>query len=192
MKHRNVHWFVVLILLCTSELWASVFGDVRGIVHDPQHRPIAGASIRLRSRSSDFSRTTQTNTDGEFLFRAVPIGQYLVTIESPGFNRIEQPLTVISDSAPVLHFQMVIAPLSQRVDVVANPEQTGTDAPGLITLVTREDVSRTPGADRTNSLAFITDFVPGSYKTHILLHVRGGHPVTWLVDCLLVHKSIYA
>lgn len=182
MSRRNVLWFVVLILLCTSELWASAFGDVRGIVHDPQHRPIAGASIRLRSRSSDFLRTTQTNTEGEFLFRAVPIGQYLVTIESAGFNRIEQPLTVVSDSAPVLHFQMAIAPLSQRVDVVANPEQTGTGAPGPITLVSREDVSRTPGADRTNSLAFITDFVPGAYTTHNQLHVRGGHQVTWLVD----------
>ena len=43
-------------------------------------------------------------------------------------------------------------------------------------------MSRTPGADRTNSLAFITDFVPGSYTTHNQLHVRGGHQVTWLID----------
>ncbi len=180
--NRHLILSVALVCFCVSRASASVFGDVRGIVHDPQHRPIAGANVRLRSRSSDFSRVTQTNRDGEFFFRAVPIGRYLVSIESAGFRPIEQPVTVVSDNAPVFHFQMVIAALSQRVDVIATPEQTGTDAPTPINLVSRENVDKTPGADRTNSLAFITDFVPGSYVTHNQLHIRGGHQVTWLID----------
>ena len=43
-------------------------------------------------------------------------------------------------------------------------------------------MQRTPGADRTNSLAMITDYVPGSYVVHDQLHVRGGHQVTWAID----------
>jgi len=173
---------VLFILICATNSLASVFGDVRGIVHDPQHRPIAGATIYLRARFVDFSQTTQTNSDGEFFFRAVPIGQYFLRIEFSGFSRLEQPVTVISDSVPVLHFQMAIAPVSQRVDVIATPEQVGTDSPGPTTLISREDVRQTPGADRTNSLALITDFVPGSYTTHNQMHLRGGHQVTWLID----------
>jgi outer membrane receptor for ferrienterochelin and colicin len=182
MNRNNILCLVALFLLCASEVWASVFGDVRGIVHDPQHRPIAGASIQLRARFVDFSQTTQTNSGGEFFFRAVPIGQYFLRVESAGFSNIEQPVTVVSDSVPVLHFQMAIAPVSQRVDVIANPEQIGTDSPGPVTLISRENVRTTPGADRTNSLAFITDFVPGSYTTHNQMHLRGGHQVTWLID----------
>ena len=34
------------------------------------------------------------------------------------------------------------------------------------TLLSRQDIQDTPGADRTNSLAMITDYVPGSYVTH--------------------------
>jgi hypothetical protein len=39
-----------------------------------------------------------------------------------------------------------------------------------------------PGADRTNSMAMITDYVPGAYMTHDMLHMRGGHQVSWLID----------
>ena len=51
-----------------------------------------------------------------------------------------------------------------------------------ITLVNRQEIERTPGASRSNSMAMITDFVPGAYVTHDQLHIRGGHQTSWLVD----------
>jgi outer membrane receptor for ferrienterochelin and colicin len=172
----------VFLLSCFTQSRGAVFGDVRGIVFDPQHRAVLGAAITLRSRSSDLSQTTQSNSNGEFFFRTVPIGEYTIAIESTGFTRLEKPVTVTSGNAPVLHFYMVIAPVSQRVNVTATPETRDTDSPTPITLIGRQEIARTPGSDRTNSLAFITAFVPGSYVTHNQLHVRGGHQVTWLVD----------
>ena len=50
------------------------------------------------------------------------------------------------------------------------------------TLIDREQIQQTPGASRTNSLALITNYVPGSYVTHDQLHIRGGHQVSWLID----------
>ncbi len=49
-------------------------------------------------------------------------------------------------------------------------------------LLSREDVQNTPGADRTNSMAVITDNVPGAYMVHDMLHIRGGHQFSWLID----------
>jgi outer membrane receptor for ferrienterochelin and colicin len=66
--------------------------------------------------------------------------------------------------------------------VVEAPELVGSDSPTPTTLVGREQIFRTPGADRSNSLAMITNYVPGAYITHDLLHVRGGHQVSWLID----------
>ena len=60
------------------------------------------------------------------------------------------------------------------------PEQTESFTP--TTLIDRKEISETPGATRTNSLAMITDYVPGAYVTHDQLHVRGGHQVSWLID----------
>lgn len=182
LRVRRMILCAVFVFSCVTQSRASAFGDVRGIVFDPQHHAIARASIRLHSRSSDFSQTMQSNASGEFLFRAIPIGEYTLTIESVGFNSLEQPVTVISSNAPVLHFYLAIAPVSQHVEVVASDATTGTDSPTPTTLVSREEISRAPGASRTNSLAFITNYVPGSYVTHNQLHVRGGHQVTWLID----------
>ncbi len=50
------------------------------------------------------------------------------------------------------------------------------------TFVDREQIERTPGADRTNSLAMITDYVPSAYLAHDQLHIRGGRQVSWLMD----------
>src|SRR5207248_4914311 len=64
---------------------ASIFGVVRGIVHDPQHRPIAGAAVTLKAADSDWSRTMETNGDGEFILTPVPLGDYTITVSQPGF-----------------------------------------------------------------------------------------------------------
>jgi outer membrane cobalamin receptor len=159
-----------------------VFGDVRGVVRDPQQRVIKDAKITLRARASELTLIGQTDDQGAFLLRGVPVGEYLVMIEASGFKKVEQPITVVSGSAPVLQFQLEIAPLSQSVDIVAKPELVGSDSPTQTTLVSRAEIERTPGAARSNSLGMITNYTPGAYVTHDQLHIRGGHQVTWLVD----------
>jgi outer membrane cobalamin receptor len=174
---------LVILLLCSSATaGASVLGDVRGVVRDPQQRLIKDAKITLRARASEFALTGLTGDDGAFFFLTVPIGEYLVTVEASGFRKVEQPLTVVSGSAPVLQFQLEVAPLSQSVDIVAKPELIGSDSPTPTTLVSRVEIERTPGASRSNSLSMITNYTPGAYVTHDQLHIRGGHQVSWLVD----------
>ncbi len=171
-----------LIVLSVAAAHASVFGDVRGTVLDPQQSAIAGARVTLLARSSSFTLTTQTNSAGDFSFRSVPVGEYTVAVESGGFSKSTLPLVVLSDRTTVVRVQLKIAPVSQQVEVKATPGQVGSDSPTPITLVSRKQIAQTPGASRTNSLAMITDYVPGAVVTHNQLHVRGGHQVMWLVD----------
>lgn len=173
---------VILPLYSFAPASASVLGDVRGVVRDPQQRLIKDAKITLHARASEFTLTGLTDDDGAFVFRTVPVGEYMLTVEAAGFRKVEQPLTVVSGSAPVLQFQLEVAPLSQSVDIVAKPELIGSDSPTPSTLVSRAEIEKTPGASRSNSLSMITNFTPGAYVTHDQLHIRGGHQVTWLVD----------
>ena len=179
---QTIPYCLLLVVCCAVSVSASVFGDARGTVLDPQQRPIANAKVTLVSRTSSFSRTMDTNRDGEFSFRTVPIGEYTVTVESSGFSRSESAVVVLSDRTTVLRLQLKIAPLSQQVEVKAGPGRVNSDSPTPITLVSRKQIAQTPGASRTNSLAMITDYVPGAVLTHNQLHIRGGHQVTWLVD----------
>jgi TonB dependent receptor/Carboxypeptidase regulatory-like domain/TonB-dependent Receptor Plug Domain len=174
--------FVAACLLTCTLAHATIFGRIQGIVHDPQHRPIAGATVSLHAITSDWSQTTQTDDNGEFLFTSVPVGDYKITVTQPKFDTAEQTVTVASNSSPILHFQLTIASVNQTTVVVGQAEVGNVDSVTPTTLVNRQDISQTPGADRTNSLAMITDYVPGTYVTHDMLHMRGGHQVDWLID----------
>ena len=173
--------FAALLLLGTAA-FATVFGTVRGIVHDPQHRPVPGSEVVLKAKSSDYTQKTQTDANGEFHFDAVPLGAYSVAVTDAAFAYQEQGLTVLSGTAPILHFELHLAAQNQSVTVSAEAAPGQTESVTPTTLVDREEIQETPGAARTNSLAMITDYLPGSYFTHDQLHVRGGHQVSWLID----------
>jgi hypothetical protein len=173
---------LAVFLMFGSQLHATIFGRIQGIVHDPQHRPVAGAPVKLQAITSDWSQTTQSDDNGEFSFAAVPVGDYKITVTQSKFQTSEQTVTVGSGSSPILHFQLAIATLSQSTVVVGQGEVASMDSVTPISLVDRQDISQTPGADRTNSMAMITDYTPAAYVTHDMLHMRGGHQVDWLID----------
>ena len=173
---------VATALIVPTMALATIFGSVRGIVHDPQHRPVQGAVVTLKSKTSDWSKATSTDSNGEFTFSAVPIGEYLIIVENPGFAQSQQNILIVASSVPIVHFQLPVAGPTESITVSAAPEAAPQDTATPTTMVSRLDVQRTPGASRTNSLAMITDYVPGAYITHDQLHIRGGHQVSWLVD----------
>jgi hypothetical protein len=172
--------------------FANIYGAVRGVVHDPQHRPIQGAMVMLKAKSADWAKSVTTDANGEFEINAVPLGDYSVAVASPGFEQTTQDVTVISGTVPVVHFQLQIAAANAKVTVSAASEVVATDSPTPVTLVDRLDIERTPGADRSNSLAMITDYTPGAYVTHDMLHMRGGHQTTWLLDGIPVINTAIA
>jgi hypothetical protein len=190
MNFRNASAAITLLLglfVCAACPWpapvqAEIFGTVHGIVHDPQHRPIPGADVELKAQHSDWVQRQKSNPDGEFEFSAVPLGEYTVTVTFTNFRPASQEVVVTSGSAPVLHIPMEIASVNEKAVVVGEPVSATTDSVTPTTLLSRQDIQDTPGADRTNSLAMITDYIPGSYVTHDQLHIRGGHQVSWLVD----------
>jgi hypothetical protein len=182
----------IRILTFTTTMWtvvglataafAGVFGSVRGIVHDPQHRPVQGAMVMLHSTTSDWSKTTNTDANGEFQFSAVPLGQYEVSVASPGFEQTSQTVVIESGSQPVLHYQLALATTTQTVNVTSSPVVVPTDVATPTTLIDRATIQETPGADRTNAMQMLTDYVPAAYVVHDMLHMRGGHQVEWAID----------
>jgi hypothetical protein len=163
-------------------LTATIFGTVRCLIHDPQHRPVSGASVTLRSTVTDFSKTVSTDEEGEFRFDALPLGDYAVLVEVPGFAAQQRNLTVASGSDARLHFSLTLSQAKETVQVqdtysTVNPESSTSQ-----NIVSRQQIAETPGGDRSNSLSMITDYTPGAYMVHDQIHVRGGHQISWLLD----------
>jgi hypothetical protein len=179
---RHFVRLLAVILVLHSVAFATIFGTVRGVVHDPQHRPIQGAHLTLKAQNSDWTQTRDSDGNGEFVFTSVPIGDYNVSVVSKGFQEMSQGVMVQSDTSPILHFQLGIAGAKESVIVPGTAGQATTDSVTPTTMLSRVDIQQTPGADRTNGMEMITDYVPASYVTHDMLHMMGGHQVNWLID----------
>jgi outer membrane receptor protein involved in Fe transport len=179
---RRVFPLSAFLLFLSSTALPTIFGTVRGIVHDPQHRPVINATVTLQARKSAYTQTIQTDDEGQFHFDAVPLGEYSVTVAQSGFASVQQNVTVLSGTAPILHLELHLETQNQSVEVTADSAPAQTESVTPTTLIDREQIIQTPGASRTNSLAMITDFTPGAYVTHDQLHIRGGHQVSWLID----------
>ncbi len=174
--------FLLAILIRPTAVYAADVGSVRGVVHDAKHLPIAQAQVMLKSATSEWSQTATTDSRGEFAFISVPIGDYVLTVRQPDFETRSQIVTVTSGFSPVAHVQLAKGPSLPAVTVTATMDTAVPVTATPTTVVSREDIERTPGAEQTNNLAMITDFVPGAYVVHDQLHVRGGHQTTWAVD----------
>lgn len=110
-------------------------------------------------------------------------------VHAPGFAAQTQNATVLSDSTRELHFGLAVESASTSVTVSDFAEEPQTAAAASTTLVAQADIARTPGAQSANSLAMVTDYVPGAVIVHDQLHIRGGHQYTWLLDGIPVPNT---
>ncbi len=187
---RLVTFLLLLPLSASLPAHATVFATVRGVVHDPQHRPVAGAHVMLNAANSAFSLHAETSNDGEFAIPEAPIGLYTLDVEAGGFETFTEPLTLASGTNPVVHIALSVGSATVSVQVHGlDGANVTTDTVTPTTLVTRADIDETPGASRTLGMQMITNFVPGAYMTHDMLHIDGGHQTSWLLDGVAIPNT---
>src|SRR5882757_1763714 len=115
-----------VFLFGALQAFATVFGTVRGIVHDPQHRPVSGIQVVLKARASEFTLDARTDDAGQFHFDAVPLGEYTVAISDVNFVADAQSVAVFSGTAPILHLELRLPTQNQTVVVSADAGQAET------------------------------------------------------------------
>ena len=108
MRLVRIPLFATCLALALAA-FASVVGSVRGVIHDPQHRPVENAMVMLKAKSSEWSTTTNSDANGNFSFNAVPLGEYVVTVAGLGFEQTQQNVAVMSSAQPVLQFALSVA-----------------------------------------------------------------------------------
>src|SRR5260370_41245510 len=126
---RGTWKLVAVLFFLVAPALATIFGTIRGIVHDPQHRPVADATVTLKAKNSDYLQPLRTDAEGGFHFDAVPLGEYAVTVSQVGFATQEQNVTVLSGTAPILHFELRLPSQTQSVTVEAGPAPAEAGAP---------------------------------------------------------------
>src|SRR5215475_8326556 len=57
-----------------------------GTVFDPSSATIAGAAVTVTSVATSQQRSAVTSSSGEYSIALLPIGEYTVTVQAPGFQ----------------------------------------------------------------------------------------------------------
>ena len=180
--------FCLLALLCAFGVYivhAQNRGTLRGTVKDPSGASVPDATVTLKAMASAFAKSTQTDRSGDFTINTLPLGEYTLTVEHPGFATLSQAVQIIIGSAPNLQLTLAVGAAASTVTVTATVplEATAPTASSPPVLVSSENILQTlPGADRMSSLSFITDVTPSAFVLHDHLHIRGGHQIDWIIN----------
>jgi hypothetical protein len=174
--------FAAGLIVSAGGASATIFGTVRGTVRDEAQRPLLGARVALHAETSGWEKSVMSDAHGAYSFALVPLGRYRLSADAAGMAPARRDVAV--ESGSVLSIDIALHPprISEQIEVTAAAPAIDPRSSTTQTTIARLDIAQTPGADETNSLRVITDYVPGSYVVHDQLHVRGGHQVDWLID----------
>jgi Carboxypeptidase regulatory-like domain/TonB dependent receptor len=105
------------LLFAQSEIGGAT---LNGTVTDPSGAVVAGASVKLSSDATGFTRATASNGAGLYNFVRVPVGSYTLEISQPGFSSSKRQGVKLDVGAVVtLDVQLQVGAAEQVVSVEA-------------------------------------------------------------------------
>jgi outer membrane receptor protein involved in Fe transport len=156
--------FAAFSLFVTATMaQTSTTGNVEGIVSDANGAVVPNASVTLSGPNLITTKTTNTNSDGQYRFQQVPPGRYTIEVGATGgfaATKSENVEVNLSKTTTV-NFTVSAAGVGGVVDVVATPEidqtnnTTGTN-------VSSDQFSNFPTARTVQSLYTIAPSVTRS------------------------------
>ena len=119
LRQNLLAWSLVLLVLSPPVLAAQgSTATLGGVVRDEQNLVVPGATLTLTGTESSFSRTVTSSGDGAFDFPGVLPGEYLLTVELPGFERQRHQVRLEVNQRVRTDIVLRRGGLTQQVDVV--------------------------------------------------------------------------
>src|SRR5690242_18564783 len=102
----HFQFLMIVVFFCTAQLCLAQQGATAGMyggISDSQGAVIPGAKVTAIHAGTNQVRTVVTNQAGEFSFPLLPVGEYRIAVEQPGFKKYQQTgiLLQVNDNARV-------------------------------------------------------------------------------------------
>jgi len=123
---RRIPLVIGLMLLWSGVLHAQVTsGTLFGTVKDPSGAVVVSATVTITNPAVGLSRILTTSGSGDFVAPNLPPGTYRITVEAPGFKKLEKTDVVLSatDRLNAGEFILAVGAVSEQVTVTADAGQ---------------------------------------------------------------------
>lgn len=142
---RIAKFIFVLPVLCASMIWASVGGSISGTIKDPSGNVVANATITVTETNTGISHLTHTDSKGYYTFPALPVGHYVLDVETSGFGKYERKdITLDTNAALTLNAALDVGSVSQSVTVTDNTLHVETTSTQLGQVITGRQMTAVP------------------------------------------------
>ena len=164
-----MHRVATLTLFCILVSLAAFAQDtatVVGTVTDPTGAVIPGAKITVSNQDKGYSRDLVSDSAGEYTAPKIPIGNYVITGEAPGFQKlIRRGITLNVGQALRVDLQMTVGQTTQEITVTGNVAKVETETGTISDVVTGSQISllNLNGRNFTNLATLIPGAAPGGY-----------------------------
>jgi Carboxypeptidase regulatory-like domain/TonB-dependent Receptor Plug Domain len=142
----NKIWFLILVLcLFVPVSGQETTGTIAGVVSDATGAVIPDAQISVVNTGTNATYKGTTNQLGNYSLRNLPVGNYTLTVEVPGFKRYEATNIVTQVNAiSRVDVSMAVGAVSESVEVSAQVVSVNTEDASLRTVVDRRRVEDLP------------------------------------------------
>jgi len=151
----------VLLGVCLSG-WAQIpTASLVGTVIDSTGAVIPNAKVTVANPAKGFSREFTSNTAGEYAAISIPIGDYTVTAEASGFQKlVRSGITLTVGQTQRVDMTMTVGQVTQEVTVTGNIVRVETETAAISDVVTGNQISKL----ELNGRNFVTlaTLVPGA------------------------------
>ena len=109
---------LILLSLSSAKLRAQSTASIQGTVVDQSGAAVPGAKITVRNQATGFEQTSQTDSAGNYLVPALPVGTYRIEIRAGGFQtQVVNDLKLDVATTVVQDFQLKVGTVTQEVTI---------------------------------------------------------------------------
>ncbi len=105
-------------------------GNIRGTVTDASGARVPRARVSAVQTETEFSRSTTSDEQGDYLLVLLPVGHYRLEVEAAGFRKyVRQGISLSVNQTAIVPVRLVVGSAQQSVEVRADAEliQTTND-----------------------------------------------------------------
>src|ERR1700694_408556 len=113
---------LLAILICSSTLCFGQAGlaELFGTVQDPSGLPVVKAKVQAEDQATMVRYSAVSDERGEYHVLGLPAGQYVLTVEQPGFHLYRQSgITLRLTDRTAIDVKLEVGQPSQSVEVTA-------------------------------------------------------------------------
>jgi len=146
-RHLRTSRIVGLFLLWSASVAIAQLptAAILGVVRDASGAIVPGTSLTARNVETGQTRTAVAGDDGSYRFSALPVGNYEVRVEQPGFrSQLRSGLTLAVGQEAVVNFTLEVGAIEQTVEVTAEAPLVNTTTGSLGGLVDEQRMADLP------------------------------------------------